>query len=290
MISSISNCRLALYADDSALIVSHTDSKVISERLSYDLANCQKWLIDNKLSLHVGKTESILFGSSRKLKGVEEYSVTCNGQLVKRVTSVKYLGVFLDEKLSGLVHVADVIKKCAGRISFLYRNASLLNFNCRRLLCSSLVNPYLDYCSSSWFSGLTKKMQNRLHTLQRRMVRFVYGMDARGHVGTEKFRDLSWLVFKDRVIYFKLCHVFKIRCGMAPTYLCDRFHTVSNTHSHNTRGSLSDFHVSKNVAACATGFSYTAISEWNGLPYDLKQCRSFSAFRSKLKQHLASSY
>ena len=158
------------------------------------------------------------------------------------------------------------------------------------MLCSALVNPYLDYCSSSWYSGLTKKMQNRLHTLQRRMVRFIYGMDARGHVGTEKFRDLSWLLFKDRVNYFKLCHVYKIRRGLAPSYLCERFQAVCNIHSHNTRGSLSDFHVSKNVATCTSGFSFTAISEWNTLPIDLKQCRSFPSFRCKLKQYLASSY
>ena len=26
--------------------------------------NCKKWLIDNRLSLHIGKTESILFGTT----------------------------------------------------------------------------------------------------------------------------------------------------------------------------------------------------------------------------------
>ena len=66
------DCRLALYADDSALIFSHKDSGVISDKLSSELSNCKKWLVDNKLSLHVGKTESLLFGTSRRLSKVDE--------------------------------------------------------------------------------------------------------------------------------------------------------------------------------------------------------------------------
>ena len=62
------DCQLSLYADDSALIFSHSDPAIIAERLSHELSSCKKWLIDNKLSLHVGKTECIMFGSSKKLK------------------------------------------------------------------------------------------------------------------------------------------------------------------------------------------------------------------------------
>ena len=52
-------CKLSLYADDSALVFSHPDPKVVSEFLSEELETCRKWLIDNRLSLHLGKTECI---------------------------------------------------------------------------------------------------------------------------------------------------------------------------------------------------------------------------------------
>ena len=47
--------KLLLYADDSAILYSHKDPKVISEKLGFELEMCSKWLIDNKLSLHMGK-------------------------------------------------------------------------------------------------------------------------------------------------------------------------------------------------------------------------------------------
>ena len=129
------DCRLSLYADDSALIFSHTDPMVVADRLSRELSSCSKWLVDNRLSLHVGKTECIVFGSSRKLKGLGNFQVSCDGMPVNQVSSVKYLGVTLDQQFKFTVHVTGMIKKCAGRISFLYRNSAFLDFDSRRTLC-----------------------------------------------------------------------------------------------------------------------------------------------------------
>ena len=48
-------CKLLLYVDDSALMVSHSDVNIIQERLSMELKAVNEWLIDNKLSLHLQK-------------------------------------------------------------------------------------------------------------------------------------------------------------------------------------------------------------------------------------------
>ena len=63
-------CKLFLYADDSAPIISGTDPKQIAEKLTKELELYQQWLMDNKLSLHLGKTEAIIVGTKRKLKKV----------------------------------------------------------------------------------------------------------------------------------------------------------------------------------------------------------------------------
>ena len=290
MASSVENCRLLLYADDSALVYSHKSHDVIASTLSQDLGSCKQWLVDNKLSLHVGKTESILFGSNNRLKDAREFRVTCDGSVVERVSVVKYLGIYLDECMKGTAHASDVIKKCAGRISFLYRNASLLNFHCRKILCSALIVPYMDYCCSSWYGGLTKKLQDKLDVIQRRIIRFIFSLDARAHVGTEKLRELSWLSIWDRVSYFKLGHVFKVKKGTAPNYLSSKFALVSESHAHNTRGSIHNYVVTSQQAKAQTGFCFSAIKEWNSLPDEIKGAGSLFIFRKKLKQHFMSRY
>ena len=53
-------CKLSLYADDSALIASGSSVAELSSYLSNELESCSKWLIDNKLSLHVDKWFAVI--------------------------------------------------------------------------------------------------------------------------------------------------------------------------------------------------------------------------------------
>ena len=284
------DCRLSLYADDSALLFSHRDSRFIGNRLSHELAKCKQWLDDNKLSLHIGKTECLLFGSRRKLKGTEGFQVTCEGKVIDRVFCVKYLGVFLDSCLSGAAQAANVMKVCTGRLAFLYRNASLLDQNCRRLLCSALIQPYLDYCRSTWYSGLSVALKGKLDVIQRKMVRYVQGMDIRQHVGVAELRSLSWLSIPDRVAFFKLVHLFRIRNNLAPRYLMINFVSVSNAHSHLTRGSGYNYRISRDLAQAPHGFAFTAIKQWNSLPSYLKEICGLKVFKRRLKEFFFSRY
>ena len=75
-------CKLILYADDSALLVAGKNCAIIQQRLSSKLESVWEWLIDNKLSLHFGKTESIVFGSKRRLQGNNSIEVTRDGQII----------------------------------------------------------------------------------------------------------------------------------------------------------------------------------------------------------------
>ena len=102
-------CKLLLYADDSALLVSGKDTQLIQESISSELEAAREWLINNKLSLHLGKTESILFGSKRKLNTCSSIQVRCAGTTtLASQTHVKYLGIDLDQSLTG-ERVADKI-------------------------------------------------------------------------------------------------------------------------------------------------------------------------------------
>ena len=60
--SAAIKCKLLLYADDSVLLASGKDIVEIKANLSSELKSVNDWLNDNKLSLHLGKTQSIVFG------------------------------------------------------------------------------------------------------------------------------------------------------------------------------------------------------------------------------------
>ena len=111
VISIDPDCKLLFYADDSTILFSHKDPDQLAHKLGKVLESCSDWLVDNKLSLHLGKTECILFGSKRKLKRVKEFKVTCNGHTIEHTTSVKYLGLNIDNLLSGELVVNNILSK-----------------------------------------------------------------------------------------------------------------------------------------------------------------------------------
>jgi hypothetical protein len=57
--------KLLLYADDSGNLVSGKNKADVEHALKENLHLVSQWLVDNKLPLHLGKTESILFGSEQ---------------------------------------------------------------------------------------------------------------------------------------------------------------------------------------------------------------------------------
>ena len=65
--------------------------------LQNELEIVSEWLVDNKLFLHLGKTESILFGSRPRLKSQSVFSITCKGTVIEANNTVKYLGVVLEQ-------------------------------------------------------------------------------------------------------------------------------------------------------------------------------------------------
>ena len=125
---AVVKCKLLLYADDSALLASSSDVSEIEDVLSRELESVSEWLVENRLSLHLGKTESILFGSNKRLAKRRELHITCcYGNDIESGAKVTYLGVTLDQNLSGSSMITKIVSKCNNKIKFLYRNAKNLD-------------------------------------------------------------------------------------------------------------------------------------------------------------------
>ena len=61
---------MTLYADDTDLYCFSKDPKLLVKSLNEDLSNVAQWLPDNKLTLNLDKTKSMIIGSNRKLSKI----------------------------------------------------------------------------------------------------------------------------------------------------------------------------------------------------------------------------
>ena len=280
-------CKLLLYADDSALIISGKKTQKIAEELSKELNSCRNWLIDNKLSLHLGKTEAILFGTRYNLNQVNSFEVICNNEIIQNVKSVKYLGLQLDEDLAGESIVKEISKKVNSRLRFLYRYKDCLNMESRKTLCTALIQCHFDYSCSSWFPGINKGLTDKLQVLQNRMIRFILKLNSRHHIGYKELKEAGFLKVNERVKQLKLGHIFRIKNKTCPSYMMTNFECLNeNEDRSNTRSYKFNFFLPSTGSQGTKTFFYTGINDWNSLPNSIKEIKNEDLFKDKVKTHL----
>ena len=106
-----------LFADDTNLTVAGNSIQEIEANMNSDLAHVNQWLLANKLSLNVIKTEFILIDSAKKLSSlVEQPNLELNHFKIKQVCNTSVLGVEIDDKLSWNKHIDKVAKKVTSGI------------------------------------------------------------------------------------------------------------------------------------------------------------------------------
>ena len=110
MITSV-NCDLFLYAYDSTLLVSGKNPAVIQNTLSIELNAIRGWLEENKLSIHLGKKESILIASKIGLGRTDIFKISCGSVAIESKSKITYLGLTFDNDMSFSSMGNLVIKK-----------------------------------------------------------------------------------------------------------------------------------------------------------------------------------
>ena len=85
-----------MYADDTSLYISDKNVKKLVEKSNKELTRADDWLIANKLTLNVSKTNLILFRPPKSKEIKVNPVVSSRGKQIERVISTKFLGVFVD--------------------------------------------------------------------------------------------------------------------------------------------------------------------------------------------------
>ena len=94
-----------MFADDTSISYASDSAKELQNVINTELKGLSDWLTTNKLSLNIVKTEFMVVGSRQRIKTLNnEIDIEINGNMVNQVTSVKSLGVHLDNHLMWSEH------------------------------------------------------------------------------------------------------------------------------------------------------------------------------------------
>lgn len=185
ILSILDDDRVFCFADDTVVVsVGDTWGSTIKEA-EISISKVKTWLDYSLLTLNIDKTRFIPFALTRRalpdcktLKihkpNCEHVEATggCDCGGIERVQNLKYLGVFIDEKLNWKKHLEYTTKKVRRLIYKFYELRNVLPTNVCKMVYYSLVESILDYGIIVW-GGACKTVLSSLNVAQKYIIKIM---------------------------------------------------------------------------------------------------------------------
>lgn len=157
-----------------------------------------------------------------------------------------------------------------------------LSVDVKLKLCDSLILSYINYCDVVYWPALTMGDRLSLQRIQNACVRFCYNLRKFDHI-SNKFLETGWLNLNERYQVHMACLTYNIVKTQCPEYLFTKLVTGDDTHQRPTRF-CNLFRVPKHrTALFERGFSYNAVSVFNKIPQNIRDCQHVATFRKHVK-------
>ena len=282
-----SKCNVNIYADDTMFYISNENVEIVNNILQSELQLVYKWLCCNKLSLHIGKTSTMLVCSRQKRAHLikTDLNLKLDGSDIEQTNSLKYLGLSIDCNLRYDVYLNELVNKISRATGVLRRASRYVSHKTRLTLYNTLVLPHLDYCSTIWGNNISKGDIKRLQRLQNCAMRIILEcgrMTRTKHM----LATLKWLSVEQRLLYNSGCLIWKIVNKETPSYLSHAVRKTGTVHNHGTRST------SENKLFINQGHSKSlgvhGSKCWNDIPAPIRNAKTFRTFKTEYLKFLKS--
>ena len=160
--------KVHLFADD-AIVYREMSSLADCETLQQDLDKLTQWEKDWLMEFNPSKCE-VLSVTRKRSPTLHNYCL--HGEVLRRVSATKYLGVTITSDLNWNKHIHSISKGANQTLGFVKRNIKTRSETIKTRVYQALVRPRLEYCACVWDPS-TQSATQRLEMVQRRAARYV---------------------------------------------------------------------------------------------------------------------
>ena len=234
-INDLPNCLTSasprIFADDTNITFAASTLIDLENAVNLELRNLQRWLITNRLSLYIAKTEFMVIGSNQRIHALSnnQIDIEIDGKSIKRVKEAKSPGLFIDEHLSWTKHIEEISKKISSAIGALKRIRPVISESTALQIYQALILLHFDYCSPVR-DELSVTLSDKLQKLQNRAAKVI----TRSSYDTSAsilLNRLNWDNLSTRRKKLKAMLMLKIIKGPSPAYLQDLFSIRSTPYN-----------------------------------------------------------
>jgi hypothetical protein len=280
----LKNSLSILFADDTGLVISGKIEMIdeIIKKVECDLNNVCSWMKSNRQELNVNKCMVMMICNKKDKVKLENTIVNINGIPLRRVKSIKMLGVVIDEDLNFNEQCKSVAKKCYGALWSLRPLKYVLSDKYKLIVIQALVHSLLKYGCVVWLMG--SKNTTIIDKVIRSCARFV-SCKLKYDSISDEINEYGWLYAKN-MVKFELCKMYyKIMNESCPDMFKNYFNGVKETIcTRSSKYMKPGFNCNKAVGKKA--FKYRAQLIWLNLPDNIRNevtTTNFNVFKKTTK-------
>ena len=201
---------------------------------------------------------------------------------IKSTSSVKLLGVHIDDKLNFNHHINKLCKSAGNQLNALTRLKSFLGLKERVVLVNSFIYSNFDYCPLVWMFS-HKKSLNKTESLHKRALRFLLNYYENSYEQLlEKSGKCNMNLQRIRFLFIER---YKFVNSLNPNFMKNIFQMKKNNRVVRERYKL-NFNIPRTnqVTFGTTSLKSYGPKIWNALPFNIQTAENLEAFKALVKK------
>ena len=162
----IKDTKITNYADDNTLYTTQSNISDLIKILEKDTCTVLKWFNINEMKPNEAKSDLLV-------SNLENISIKLGDETINASTSVKLLGITIDNKTNFTEHITIICKKANQKLHALSRVARFINKDKLKIIMKAFFESQFNYCPLVWMFH-TRILNNKINKLHERALRIVY--------------------------------------------------------------------------------------------------------------------
>ena len=274
IVNSSNIFKFILFADDTSLYYSCKNVQALESIMNQELSKISEWLSANRLSLNVGKSKLLYFTNNNRTV-LQNINIKINDQILAEVSSAKYLGVYIDNKLQWDSHINAIKLRLSKGASILAKIRHYVPKSVLRSLYFTFINSHIDYNLLNW--GIAPLANIEMISKKTRKAIRLISFKPYDEEAIPLFKQHTILPLEETFLLKQAKFMWKMQNELLPPSLTRNF-------KFNNRNQLALSHNRLDISA--KHITYAGPRLWTAIPADIQSKLTPRSFSISMKNFL----
>ena len=276
-------CHDIQFADDTTIYKGHRSMRYLKWCVETDLKNVSDWFRSNKLTLNASKSVYMIFSRHDQ----KDLSIKLGDIELPRVSSTKFLGMWVDENLNWNEHLSKLKTKLKRNLTLLKQGKNFLDPTTKKMLYYAQIYSHIGYGLSLWGNMISNTKLQCIQKIQNKAVKLInpYIQNV-----NKLYLEFGILTTKESIFAENCKITYRLEHDILPGKLPQLFKTdnkgnsLIKNHKYRTRSKCIPNLARMHTKQYTDSFLTKCIVDYQTLPTVTRKSKSKILFNKNLKE------